>query len=326
MQSGRQRPRQPLPPAWHGPTAAGADDIKIGYINKMGDHPWFVAEVGGAKKTAEEAGATFVSQDVQFDANLTITTFDTMVGDGVKGIAIVVPDKALGPVIAQKAKAAGIPLVAVDDDIYYEDGSQVPYVGMNAYNIGARVGEELAALYKSDGWAGKEVRIASIEDRKADTCMQRNKGAEEAFLKAVPDFKPDNIVRVAYDNTMVNAIDVMTTTLTANPNVTNWIFYSCNDDGVLGAARALENAGYTADQGMGIGIDGSRACDAFGSGKPSGFRGTMWLNSANHGALAVKLLLASIKDKTALPVQSFTDPEYITAANFETDYKAKLCK
>ena len=41
--------------AWTG--AAGADDIKIGYINKMGDHPWFVAEVGGAKKTAEEAGA-----------------------------------------------------------------------------------------------------------------------------------------------------------------------------------------------------------------------------------------------------------------------------
>jgi L-arabinose transport system substrate-binding protein len=292
----------------------------------MGDHPWFVAEVGGAKKTAEEAGATFVSQDVQFDANLTITTFDTMVGDGVKGIAIVVPDKALGPVIAQKAKAAGIPLVAVDDDIYYEDGTQVPYVGMNAFNIGARVGEELAALYKSDGWAGKEVRIASIEDRKADTCMQRNKGAEEAFLKAVPDFKPDNIIRVAYDNTMVNSIDVMTTTLTANPNVTNWIFYSCNDDGVLGAARALENAGYSADQGMGIGIDGSRACDAFGSGKPSSFRGTMWLNSANHGALAVKLLLASIKDKTALPVQSFTDPEYITATNFASDYKAKLCK
>ena len=76
----------------------------------------------------------------------------------------------------------------------------------------------------------------------------------------------------------------------------------------------LENAGYSADQGMGIGIDGSRACDAFGSGKPSAFRGTMWLNSANHGALAVKLLLASIKDSTALPVQSFTDPEYITAA------------
>jgi len=307
-------------------TLAHAEDIKIGYINKMGEHPWFVAEVAGAKAEAAKEGATFQSQDVQFNADLTITTFDTMVGDGVKGIAIVVPDKGLGPVIADKAKKAGVKLVAVDDDIYFQDGTQVPYVGMNAHNIGVRVGEELAKMYQSEGWAGKEVRIASIEDRKADTCMQRNKGAEEAFLKAVPGFKPENIVRVAYDNTMVNAIDVMTTTLTANPNVTNWIFYSCNDDGVLGAARAMENSGYKPEQGMGIGIDGSRACDAFGSGKPSAFRGTMWLNSENHGATAVKLLVAAIKDGKDLPTQTFTSPEFITPENFTTTYKAKLCK
>jgi L-arabinose transport system substrate-binding protein len=319
--------------AWTAPLAllmmtglVQADDVKIGYINKMGDHPWFVAEVAGAKAEAAKEGAAFQSQDVQFNADLTITTFDTMVGDGVKGIAIVVPDKGLGPVIADKAKKAGVKLVAVDDDIYYQDGSQVPYVGMNAHNIGLRVGEELAKLYQSEGWAGKEVRIASIEDRKADTCMQRNSGAEEAFLKAVPDFKPENIVRVPYDNTMVNSIDVMTTTLTANPNVTNWIFYSCNDDGVLGAARAMENAGYKPEQGMGIGIDGSRACDAFGSGKPSAFRGTMWLNSENHGATAVKLLVAAIKDGKDLPTQTFTSPEFITSENFTTTYKAKLCK
>jgi len=305
--------------------SASAADVKIGYINKMGDHPWFVAEVAGAKAAAEAGKADFVSQDVQFNADLTITTLDTMIGDGVKGIAIVVPDKGLGPVVAQKAKDAGIPLIAVDDDITYKDGTPVPYVGLDAYSIGKNVGTELAKLYQSEGWAGKEVRIASIEDRKADTCMQRNKGAEEAFLAAVPDFKPENIVRVAYDNTMVNSIDVMTTTLTANPQVTNWIFYSCNDDGVLGAARAMENSGYTPEQGMGIGIDGSRACDAFGAGKPSAFRGTMWLNSGNHGKIAVELLLANINEGKPLPEKTFSDPEFITAANFATDYKAKLC-
>ena len=153
------------------------------------------------------------------------------------------------------------------------------------------------------------MRIASIEDRKADTCMQRNKGAEEAFLKAVPDFKPENIVRVAYDNTMVNSIDVMTTTLTANPERRPTGSSIPATTTACSAPHARSKMPATrADQGMGIGIDGSRACDAFGSGKPSAFRGTMWLNSANHGALAVKLLLASIKDKTALPVQSFTDP------------------
>ena len=46
------------------------------------------------------------SQDVQFNADLTITTFDTMVGDGVKGIAIVVPDKALGPVVAREGQGS----------------------------------------------------------------------------------------------------------------------------------------------------------------------------------------------------------------------------
>ncbi|WP_299846031.1 substrate-binding domain-containing protein [uncultured Paracoccus sp.] len=303
-----------------------AEDLKIGFINKMGDHPWFVAEVAGAKAKAEELGAGFVSQDVQFDANLTITTLDTMIGDGVDGIAIVVPDKALGPVVAAKAKEAGIPLIAVDDDITFEDGSPVPYVGMNAKNIGVAVGTELAAIYNAEGWADKNVRVVSIEDRKADTCMQRNMGAEEAFLKGVPGFDPANIIRVAYDNTMVNSIDVMTTTLTGNPEVTNWVFYSCNDDGVLGAARAMENAGYTADQGLGIGIDGSRACDAFGGGTPSGFRGTMWLNSANHGRDAVAALVAAAKDGTELPLATYSDPEFINAENFETTYKAQLCK
>lgn len=306
------------------PFSAQAEDIKLGYINKMGDHPWFVAEVGGAKKAAEAAGAEFVSQDVQFNADLTITTLDTMIGDGVKGIAIVVPDRALGPVVAARAKEAGVHLIAVDDDITFKDGSPVPYVGMNAYHIGQSVGRELAKLYKEEGWADKEARVVSIEDRKADTCMQRNKGAEEAFLEGVPGFDPKNIIRVAYDNTMVNSIDVMTTTLTANPTATNFVFYSCNDDGVLGAARAMENAGYTADQGLGIGIDGSRACDAFGNDRASGFRGTMWLNSANHGRVAAELLLASIKDGTPLPMATYTEPEFITLANFG-DYKASLC-
>ena len=271
-----------------------------------------------------EAGAEFVSQDVQFNADLTITTLDTMIGDGVDGIAIVVPDRALGPVVAARAKEAGIPLIAVDDDITFEDGSPVPYVGLDAYSIGQNVGRELARMYQDEGWADKEVRIASIEDRKADTCMQRNRGAEEAFLENVPDFDPADIIRVPYDNTMVNSIDVMTTTLTGNPQVTNWIFYSCNDDGVLGAARAMENSGYAATDGMGIGIDGSRACDAFGNGRPSAFRGTMWLNSANHGAKAVELLVASIKDGKEMPQTTYTDPELITAANFD-DYKARLC-
>ena len=299
--------------------------IKIGYINKMGEHPWFVSEVGGAKAEAQKLGVNLSTQDVHFDANLTLTTFDTMVGDGVKAIAIVVPDKALGPVVAEKAKKAGIRLIAVDDDIYTRDNKMVPYVGMNAEAIGKQVGTELARLYKAEGWDKfKDVRIGSIEDQKADTCMRRNRGAEAAFLEAVPSFDKANIVRIPYDNHMESAVTAVTTTLTAHPEAKHWIFYSCNDDGVLGGVRATENQGFAPTDVIGVGIDGSRACDAFGSGRPTGFRGTMYIDSAKEGAQAIDLLVASVKNDTPLPGITYVTADFISPANFGS-YKDKLC-
>lgn len=306
-------------------SAARADDIKLGYINKMGEHPWFVAEVAGAKAEAKRLGVQLSTQDVQFNADLALTTFDTMVGDGVKGIAIVVPDRALGPVVAEKAAKAHIRLIAVDDDIYDANKKMLPYIGMNATDIGRQVGAEDAALYRKMGWDKlKDVRLASIEDRKADTCMQRNRGAEAAFLEAVPGFDKAHIIRIPYDNTMNSSIDAVTTTLTAHPEAQHWIFYSCNDDGVLGAVRATENAGMKPDQVIGVGIDGSRACDAFGSGNPTGFRGTMWIDSGKEGATAVALLVRSIRDNTKLPQITYVSPDLITAANFP-QFKARIC-
>ena len=153
--------------------AANADEVKFGYINKMGEHPWFVAEVAGAKAEAGKLGVNLMTQDVHFDANLALTTFDTMVGDGVKAIAIVVPDKALGPVVAEKAEKAGIRLIAVDDDIYTSDKKMVPYVGMNAENIGRQVGAEDARIYKAEGW-----------DKFKDVQNRQHRGPEGRHLHA----------------------------------------------------------------------------------------------------------------------------------------------
>lgn len=305
---------------------ARAEDIKLGYINKMGDHPWFVAEVGGAKDEAAKQGVKISTQDVQFNADLALTTLDTMIGDGIKGIAIVVPDRALGPVIAEKAQKAGVKLIAVDDDIKGPGDSVVPYIGMNAQAIGAQVGQELARLYQSMGWDKmRDVRLGAIEDRKADTCMRRTNGAEQAFLAASPSFDKSHIVRIPYDNTMSSAIDAVTTTLTANPDAQHWVFYSCNDDGVLGAVRATENQGLKADQVIGIGIDGSRSCSIFGTGQPSGFRGTMYIDSRKEGETAVQLLTASIKNDTPLPPVTYVSADLVSDATFGA-YKDKLCK
>lgn len=305
--------------------AQAQDAVKFGYINKMGDHPWFVSEVAGASAKAQELGAELLVQDVQFDANLAVTTFDTYLADGVKGIAIVVPDRALGPVMAEKAATAGIPLIAVDDDITDQDGRPVPYVGIDALAIGRQVGSEVARIAQGAGWDGdwSNVRVGSVEDQKADTCMRRNRGAEEAFLAVFPGFPQDGIVRIPYDNTMVNAIDVVGTTLTANPGVERWVFWSCNDDGVLGAVRATENAGTAPEQVIAVGIDGSRSCEAFGAGAATGFRGTMWFDSATHGATAIAALHENVTKGTPLPMVTYMPALLINAGNFG-EYKARL--
>lgn len=297
--------------------AQAQDTLKFGFINKMGDHPWFVREVEGAKAKAAELGVDLLVQDVQFDANLTVTTFDTYLGDGVQAIAIVVPDLSLGPVVSEKAQEAGIPLIAVDDDIVLPDGGPVPYVGMNALNIGHQVGSEIARIFKDEGWAEHidTVRVGSVEDQKADTCMRRNQGAREALLAEVPELE-SRIVSIPYDNTMVNAIDVVSTTLTAHPDAERWIFFSCNDDGVLGSVRATENSGVPAANVIGIGIDGSRSCEAFGGGGESGFRGTMWLDSAKHGAGAVQALYDAVKNDKPLDLTYYQDATFITPASF----------
>ncbi|MGF1627071.1 MAG: substrate-binding domain-containing protein, partial [Alphaproteobacteria bacterium] len=272
-----------------------------------------------------ELGAELMHQDVQFDADLTITAFDTMVADGVAGIAIVVPDLALGPVIAEKAQLAGIPIVAVDDDIYFEDGTPVPYVGIDAFNIGRQVGGELVTLYNNAGWADDPdavVRIASIEDQKIETCMKRNQGAEAAWMEAFPDWPTDQILNIPYDGTMVSSVDAMATVLTGNPEVTHWIFWACNDDGVLGGVRALENAGYPADAGFGIGIDGSRVCDGLQSAE--GFKGSMWFDSASHGATGIQVLYDHVVNGEPMPTEPIMMPAiYVTRDNF-VEYQERL--
>ena len=97
--------------------------------------------------------------------------------------------------------------------------------------------------------------------------------------------QPRKLLRLEVRNAQT-PIDVVSTTLTANPGAKRWVFFSCNDDGVLGGVRATENAGMDPKTVIGIGIDGSRSCEAFGAGKATGFRGTMWLDSAKHGAAA----------------------------------------
>ena len=123
------------------------DAPKIAFLYKMGDNPWYLAESAGAQRAAEELGVDLTMQDLQLDANLALTALDTVIAAGVQGVAIVVPDQAIGPAVVEKINAAGIPVVAVDDILKDADGNPLaPYLGIDNYAIGEQVGSAAAEI------------------------------------------------------------------------------------------------------------------------------------------------------------------------------------
>ena len=94
---------------------------------------------------------------------------------------------------------------------------------------------------------------------------------------------------------------------------------------MLGAVRATENQGLASEDVIGVGIDGSRSCGLFGEGKPSGFRGSMYIDSAKEGATAVQLLFDSVKSGKPLPETTYVSADLITLDTFPK-FKDKLCK
>jgi len=299
--------------------AQGDKKVSIAYINKMGDNPWFVEEVAGAKAMADKLGIEFSNQDVQFDSNLAMTAIDTYVGKGISGIIIVVPDTKIGPAVIEKAQKAKIPIIAVDDTILDSAGKTAPFVGFDAASAGLKVGELIGDFYKTEGWDkvdAVKIKAVSVEDQDLEVCNLRTDGATKKLLE-LGVIKAEQIIHLPYDNTANSGMDAMAPVITANPDITNWLLYSCNDDGVLGAWRALQNAGVSAKNAIGVGINGQLAAEEFKKGAPTGLRASLMAQAKGHGGTAVQEMYDFITKGTAIPQTTFIPAAVMTPDNWK---------
>lgn len=93
------------------------------------------------------------------DGEKTLSAIDTLAANGAKGFVICPPDVSLGPAIMAKAKLNGLKVLAVDDRFVDAKGKpmeDVPYVGLDAYKIGQKQGEAMAAEAKHRNWDWKD--------------------------------------------------------------------------------------------------------------------------------------------------------------------------
>jgi len=306
----------------------GAEEIPVGEestedllfvaINKSADQQYFIDLQNSFVETAEGFGAEARKFDAKLDPNLGVSLVNDAISAGAQGIAITVPDQTIGPAIAQAAAEAGVVLIATDDSISDAEGNPVPFVGFDGKDMGRKVGEAAAELLTEAGWledADKKVGVLSVEVQTLSVCNDRTDNEKIAISAAgVPD---DQIFPVPYTGEALSSQDAAGPIITANPDITHWVVFACNDEGVLGATNALATAGFEPDNIIAVGLGAYEACKFWAAGQDSGFKAALFISGLDVGTTAAEVLYDAVVNGIVPPAQTFAPTTIVTADNYE---------
>ena len=138
--------------------SAMAETMKLGFLVKQPEEPWFQTEWKFADKAGKEMGFEVIKIAVP-DGEKTLNAIDSLAASGAKGFVICTPDPKLGSAIVAKARSYDLKVIAVDDQFVTAKGKpmdSVPLVMMAATKIGERQGQELYKEMQKRGWDAKE--------------------------------------------------------------------------------------------------------------------------------------------------------------------------
>jgi L-arabinose transport system substrate-binding protein len=293
------------------------EKIRIGFLVKQPEEIWFQDEWKFAQKCADRYGFDLIKIGVP-DGEKVLAGIDNLASQGAQGFVICTPEVRLGPAIVAKANSRKMKVFAVDDQFVGADGKfmDVPYMGLAAKNIGEMVGKALFEEYNKRGWNLNDTAVAAITFEELNTLKERTNGSASALIQA--GFPENKIYRCNEKTTDVpGSFDAANTLLAQHREVKNWLVFSVNDEGVLGAVRALENQGFKADRVIGIGIGGGTAIAEFEKGAMTGFYATCLISPLRHGFETSEYLYKWIKDGIAPPKDTRTVGFIITRENYK---------
>jgi L-arabinose transport system substrate-binding protein len=301
------------------------DKLKLGYLVKQPEEPWFQTEWNFAEKAGKEYGFDVIKMAVP-DGEKTLNAIDTLAASDAKGFVICTPDPKLGPAIMAKAKSYSLKVVTVDDQFLNAKGkpmTDVPLVMMAASQIGQRQGQELYKEMTKRGWNPADSAVMAITADELDTARRRVNGSISALKEA--GFPADQIYRVpSKTNDIPGALDAANSLLVQYPNVKHWLVVGMNDNTVLGGVRATEGQGFDAKNVIGIGINGVDAVNELAKSKPTGFYGSLLPSPDVHGFKSIESLYKWVED--GVEPKKFvevTDVVLITRENYKAELKKK---
>lgn len=298
--------------------------IKLGFLVKQPEEPWFQYEWKGADKAAAQYGFELIKIGVP-DGEKTLAAIDSLAANGAQGFVICTPDVRLGPAIVAKARAAGLKVITVDDRFVGADGKfleEVPYLGMSATKIGELSGRTIAEEMKRRGWAAADTAACIMTFEELDTARERTDGIISA-LKAA-GFPADRIYKAPQKTTDIpGSFDAANALLAQKTGVKHWLVGGMNDTAVLGAVRATEGNGFKAADVIGVGINGTDCIDELRKSNPTGFHGSIYASAPTEGFKTAEMLYFWVKENKQPPLDTRIDGTPITRENFQQVLKAE---
>ena len=306
--------------------SAMAENLKLGFLVKQPEEPWFQTEWKFADKAGKDLGFEVIKIAVP-DGEKTLNAIDSLAASGAKGFVICTPDPKLGSAIVAKARGYDMKVIAVDDQFVNAKGKPmdtVPLVMMAATKIGERQGQELYKEMQKRGWDVKESAVMAITANELDTARRRTTGSMDA-LKAA-GFPEKQIYQVpTKSNDIPGAFDAANSMLVQHPEVKHWLIVGMNDSTVLGGVRATEGQGFKAADIIGIGINGVDAVSELSKAQATGFYGSLLPSPDVHGYKSSEMLYNWVaKDVEPPKFTEVTDVVLITRDNFKEELEKKL--
>jgi fructose transport system substrate-binding protein len=238
----------------------GGEQVRVGLITKTETNPFFVKMKEGANAQGQKLGAEVQSFAGKKDGDneTQVTAVENLIAAGAKGLMITPNDsKAIVPSL-DKARQAGLLVVALDTQTEPANAADATFATDN-YKAGLLIGQWAKAKFEKDG---KEAKIAMLDlnPEGVSVDVQRDQGFMEGFGIDVKDktkIGDENDPRIVGHDVTDGAEEggrtAMENLLQKDAGIN--LVYTINEPAAAGAYEALKAAGKEKDVTI-VSVDG----------------------------------------------------------------------
>lgn len=231
-----------------GAVPAAAEDVIIGLVTKTNTNPFFVKMKEGAEAKAQELGVELRSFAGKFDGDSEsqVAAIESLISAGAKGILITASDTAGIVPTVQKARDAGILVIALDTPLEPIDSADATFATDN-FKAGELIGQWAKATL-GDAAADARIALLDLSTDQVTVDVGRDQGFLQGFGIDLVDPKrmgDETDERIVGNDVTAGSEEggrtAMENLMQKDPSIN--VVYTINEPAAAGAYEALKAVG-----------------------------------------------------------------------------------